>query len=199
MPVAVPATPPHLGRSEVEVAADAVCAIFRARLLPMTRAKLSEVSIATKIPMGDLKDAFVRAEAGLWHPPSTYVCRDDTAPRVAVVRDPRRPQRNPRIPDDATEARCIKCRRIKPVDQFQRRADKNSRRTTCDTCRKRYQRDRYLSVETSERLGFLLRFIVQSGDPCEGAECLHCRLPLLAGQEVVTDDVVLAHHAKCPT
>jgi hypothetical protein len=208
-----PAINPHAGRSEVEVAADTICAIFRARLLLMTRGSVSEVSIATKVPAKEIKQAWARMDAGLWRPPSSYQCEDvqevgnqlrDVSRRAGPTGKRQNHQPKPQaIPDDATEWTCSAAhctmRNPQPIDQFVRRADKGTRRTTCSTCRKKYQRDRYLSIETSERLGTILRFIIQQGDPCEGDDCQRCHGPMLAGQEVETDDVLLVHHAACPS
>jgi hypothetical protein len=200
--------PVSLQRTEIEIAADTIAAIFAARLIPMSPSKIKEVAVATVVPVSAIKDAWNRRDAGLYRPPNTYRPADDEPEprdmsRGGSTKGDRRPP-NRTIPDDATEWRCRTCKTVKPIDQFQvryesRRADGRkypSRRTSCDECRKRYQRDRYLSVETSARLGTLLRFVVQHGDPCVDDTCQRCHGLLLVGQEVETGDVLLSH-AEC--
>lgn len=194
--------PLPVGRSEMEMAADTIAAIFAAKLLPMTRGTVSEVSIACRVPVRAIKEAWSRRDAGLWRAPSGSPVR-----RAAPIPDAGRQghhQRTPRaIPDDATEwvcraKGCPFAGKPQPVTNFEVRADSGTRRSICRACRKRYQRDRYLSVDVSERLGTILRFIVQQGDPCEGDACQRCHGPMLVGQEVETDDVLLVHHLACP-
>jgi hypothetical protein len=202
---------PQTTRSEAEVAADTVAAIFGAKLLTMDRHTISEVSFATRLPVSAIKAGWERREAGYWRPASSYPCQP-------ASEFPPRPQRqnkgnrNPSrvIPDDAIEWVCKRkdCPhggKAQPVacfkPRFESRRDDSgkylSRRTICDDCRKRDQRRHYLTVEQSDRLGVLLRFVVKTGDVCVDAECGRCHGPMLVGQEVETDRVAV-HHAECP-
>jgi hypothetical protein len=52
-----------------------------------------------------------------------------------------------------------------------------------------------LSVETTKRLGILLRFVVCEEDHLE-ADCITCQLPIRIGQEVVADDVRLYNASR---
>jgi hypothetical protein len=94
--------------------------------------------------------------------------------------------------------RCSKCELVKPVEEFgwKDRA-KGHRRSWCHECWNAYQRDRWLSVEQSNRLKTLLRFVVCEEDHLE-SNCITCHLPIEVGQEVVADDVKLCH-AICST
>ena len=94
--------------------------------------------------------------------------------------------------------RCSKCEAVKPVDEFDwKDRKKGYRRSWCRECWNTYQRERWLSVEKSKRLGILLRFVVGEEDHLE-VDCNTCHLPLEVGQEVVADDVKLCH-ASCST
>ncbi|MBV8979684.1 MAG: hypothetical protein JO086_02180 [Acidimicrobiia bacterium] len=77
-----------------------------------------------------------------------------------------------------------------PIECFQRRTDANSRRTTCDECRKAYQRERYVRVGAR-----VVTVEVAAHDACVGRPCPRCGEPFRPGQRVQGDDV---HHESCP-
>jgi hypothetical protein len=136
-PVAVTGT-----RTELEVAADTVAALFGAHVLEMTRGRVSGVSIATGVPVAAVHQAWRRWDAGRRCRPSGQGC-DDTSRRPSCKADPGRPRPNPKrqaIPDDATKWVCSKKNEAKgepqPIDCFEVRADTGTRRTICKECRR---------------------------------------------------------------
>jgi hypothetical protein len=93
---------------------------------------------------------------------------------------------------------CSRCRELKELEAFAIKDKRTGgRRSMCADCHREYQRGRYLSVEQSNRLMTLLRFIACEEDHFE-ADCITCHLPIEVGQEVVADDVKLCH-AACST
>jgi hypothetical protein len=91
---------------------------------------------------------------------------------------------------------CSRCKETKPVEDF---ALKDKRRKTlrsmCKPCFSSYQHDRYLSSAKLEKLGPVLRFILEEGDEHCGFVCPDCRQPCRIGDEVIATDAVL-HHAS---
>jgi hypothetical protein len=101
---------------------------------------------------------------------------------------------NSRAPNEALRAKkepvpgkriCSgKCGQLKDLDQ---------RSAWCKDCIQDYQRARYLSSQKLEKLGPVLRFILEDGDEHAGMICADCREPCRIGDEVLASEAVLRH------
>jgi hypothetical protein len=84
---------------------------------------------------------------------------------------------------------------LKPKSEFNIKNKRTGQLSAwCKSCIRDYQRERWLSVEKTKRLGTLLRLVVYTDLE---ADCITCHLPIEAGQEVVADDVKLCHASCC--
>jgi hypothetical protein len=91
---------------------------------------------------------------------------------------------------------CNRCGELKDVDQFQIMNPRTrKRRPGCKACNAIWRKDRYLSSQKLERLGPVLRFILEDGDAHLGVICPDCDQPCRSGDEVVVSNAVL-HHAE---
>jgi hypothetical protein len=91
---------------------------------------------------------------------------------------------------------CNRCGELKDVDQFQIMNPRTQkRRPECKACNAIWRRERYLSSAKLEKLGPVLRFILEDGDEHAGMLCADCRQPCRIGDEVIATDAVL-HHAS---
>ena len=91
---------------------------------------------------------------------------------------------------------CNRCGELKDVDQFQIMNPRTlKRRPECKACNAIWRRERYLSSQKLEKLGPVLRFILEDGDEHAGMLCPDCRQPCRIGDEVIATDAVL-HHAS---
>jgi hypothetical protein len=198
-------------RTEVDVAADAIVAILDARIVPFTPGMIGRLSMATGVPVADIERAWQLKESG--RRPSLPARRpvaeqpsNERAEQPAPVVVPSRKPQGVAAHRNATRTaaayptpdtrRCSKCEVVKAVDEFDwKDRKKGYRRSWCRDCWNAYQRERWLSVEQTRRLGILLRFVVCEEDHLE-TDCITCHLPIEAGQEVVADDVKL-FHASC--
>jgi hypothetical protein len=96
----------------------------------------------------------------------------------------------------AGQARLLTLKELKPVEEFSiKDKRRNLLRSMCDPCMKAYQHNRYLSSAKLEKLGPILRFILEDGDEHAGSICPDCRQPCRIGDEVIATDAVL-HHAS---
>jgi hypothetical protein len=69
------------------------------------------------------------------------------------------------------------------------------RRPECKACNAIWRKDRYLSSQKLEKLGLVLRFILEDGDAHLGVICPDCDQPCRSGDEVVVSNAAL-HHAE---
>lgn len=203
-------------RSEIEVAADTVAALIQAGIVRV--AHITAAADAVGLMPGEIQAALERRRQ-YGHIPPRRVPTGETPP---PAEEPGRPPSTPERRTPVTRARstsshpnagrtpwnkkpegetrkCIKCEQEKPIGEFLQRTDSNSRRTECNDCRVGYQRNRYLSVETSKRLGVILQFLVEHGDPVAGTTCPRCERTIEVGDVVETGDIPHIHHLYCPT
>jgi hypothetical protein len=91
---------------------------------------------------------------------------------------------------------CNRCGELKDVANFHLMNSRTGkRRPECKTCVAIWRRDRYLSSAKLEKLGAVLRFILEDGDEHAGMICPDCRQPCRIGDEVIASAAVL-HHAS---
>lgn len=169
-------TPPH-PRTEVEVAADAIVAILDARIVPRTPSMIGRLSIATGVPVAMIKKAWESKEAGYGglrptrrpiadqprEQPAVEPVMPEEPPAPPPVRMPAKPQGGAAHRNSTRTAaayrqpgmrRCSKCEAVKSVDEFDwKDRKKGYRRSWCRECWNAYQRERWLSVEKTKRLG----------------------------------------------
>ena len=156
-------TPPQ-PRSEVDVAADAIVAILDARIVPRTAGMIGRLSIATGVPVADIKRAWELKESG-YRPPLPTRRPVDGAAEAAVPEDPvPRPQYKPgyhpasRARNEARRAEkepvpgkriCSgKCGQMKNLGEFAMKNKRTGQRSAwCKECIRAYQQDRYLSSQ----------------------------------------------------
>ena len=82
------------------------------------------------------------------------------------------------------------------MDQFQVMNPRTrKRRPECKACNAIWRKDRYLSSQKLEKLGLVLRFILEDGDAHLGVICPYCYQPCRSGDEVVVSNAAL-HHAE---
>jgi hypothetical protein len=85
---------------------------------------------------------------------------------------------------------------LKNLDEFAMKNNRTGQRSAwCKECIRAYQKDRYLSSQKLEKLGPVLRFILEDGDAHLGVICPDCDQPCRMGDEVVVSSAVL-HHAE---
>lgn len=206
-------------RPEVEIAADAVWALFERGIIARSKELILAASEASGVPVRALRDAALRYERGYWRKPAeerpalTLVqpdeperasepgpmwhdigrARTQPAPTVESQRPGNRARFAAKNPVPGMRV-CCRCDELQPVTNFHIRNRKTGNRSAmCKPCAKEYQRQRYLSVEDTARLGTVLRFIVEHGDNCEGIACPDCGKPMSVGQEVAAFDVTIRH------
>lgn len=73
---------------------------------------------------------------------------------------------------------CGRCRALKDLDQFNMKNKWTQERNAwCRDCTKAYSKERYLSSQKIEKLGPVLRFILEDGDEHAGMICPDCHSP----------------------
>lgn len=177
------------------------------------KAVLTAACNAVGLPLDALVPAAQALRGQPWRPPPAHVEPEGDPPRpptltvVAApppaepaVAPPRRGRpwnsRQPRPGD--THMRCGRCKQDKPLGEFSRRADlPGIRWTVCDTCRRKRQRERYLSVEKVRMLkAARLTFTVSDADEYAGLACMECGARVVPGDEVFSLSGL--HHTRCP-
>jgi hypothetical protein len=124
--------------------------------------------------------------------PRREAWQDRNAGRLRKYNAARMAEKNP----EPGKRICSRCKELKPVEDFGIKDKRyGSRKLMCKPCMSEYQHDRYLSSAKLEKLGPVLRFILDEGDEHAGYICPNCRQPCRIGDEVVVTDAVL-HHAS---
>jgi hypothetical protein len=196
---------PPGGRTERQVAADVIVRLLEGGLVQRTPSVIARAAAAVGVPVELVRQAWAAQSAV--KPDRTLVTTgDDLVPmrKKNESHEPkpgRKPQGGAALRNASRTAaahptpdtrRCSKCEVIKSVDEFDwKDRKKGHRQSWCRDCWKAYQRERWLSVEKTKRLGI----VVCEDDHLE-ADCTTYHLPIEAGQEVVADDVKLCH-ASC--
>jgi hypothetical protein len=197
---------PPGGRTEREVAADVIVRLLEGGVLVRTPSVIARAAAAVGVSIDLIRRSWATQTAVM--PDRTLVAGgDDLVPMRRKIEPPdpepaRKPQggaahrnatRTAAAYSTPDARRCSKCKAVKSVDEFDwKDRKKGYRRSWCRDCWNAYQRERWLSVEQSNRLKTLLRFVVCEEDHLE-ADCITCHRPIEAGQEVVADDVKLCH------
>jgi len=89
---------------------------------------------------------------------------------------------------------CSRCRELKAVEAFGIKNNRTgARRSMWADCFKQYQQNRNPSPQKLEKLGPVLRFILEDGDEHAGVICPDCDQPCRIGDEVVASNAVLRH------
>lgn len=99
----------------------------------------------------------------------------------------------------AGEMLCGRCGDVKPIDEFDMRADRPGRRhTICTPCRLTRQNARYLSVSKAAALEEArIAFVVDEADEVIGLRCATCDKPFRTGDHVL-GDLAEPVHDSCP-
>ena len=186
-------------------------AILDARIVPRTPGMIGRLSIATGVPVAMIKKAWELKESGYRPPlPTRRPTVEATAePSVTEAPAPARQYKpgyhpNSRARNEARRAQkepvpgkriCSgKCGQLKKLDEFAMKNKRTGQRSAwCKECIRAYQKVRYLSSQKLEKLGPVLRFILEDGDEHAGVTCPDCRRPCRIGDEVVASDAVLRH------
>lgn len=242
---------PSFGRTEVEVAADAVWALVEDGLLTKSRDSVLRIAKVTGIPIAALREAQSRWERGWWKPPEgsrpilaplsasvtvapaappppapsspvgiavvtpepipepTLVPIPIPAPVLAEIKSKNAPHRPNTGPATAVRVAkknpspgmrtCSACHETKPVVEFGfKNRMTGTRKSMCRLCMTSYQKERYLSVETTQKLGVIMRFIIAASDDCAYTDCPDCKTQMLPGEEAAAFDVTI-RHLNCRT
>jgi hypothetical protein len=187
----------EIPRSEVEVAADAVWALFACEMLPKKPQLIARAAMAAGIPVGALRDADGRRRAHVTHrpvlasvPAPTTPKQPNTGPATAARVAAKNPEPGLR--------RCSFCEQVKPFADFGVKDRPSGRlKSMCKPCEKAYQRERYLTVQKVKALNAVgLTFVVSASDDVDGVACIDCLQPIRPGQEVHGSTSL--HHVSCP-
>lgn len=176
--------PLRVPRTEREVAADVLYALFVARILEPTGPVVARCCEVLGLSPGDLGDASVRAGRGYDVRPS----------RLSVV--PSGPQAGD-SGDNSVEnrtARCRRCGQVKPLDAF-RRPGKRDPSKWCRQCSDAASRRASRTYRLGATRAVELR--LDLGSPLLGLDCSACSGELLAGDLVVLTGRVEVRHATC--
>lgn len=188
-------------RTEVEVAAEAIMALFATGLVGTGAQRLVRVSEVTSIPMDELRAAWQRNERRGYRPPMLRTTAPGPAPAIGDVVSPmpsrfqaanrvRVERKNP----TPTTRRCSRCGEAKDRSEF---GIKNRRtgqlKSMCRPCMSEYQRDRYVAVADSGLVASASAIRLDASSPFVGDPCTHCGHSLAAGDDVRIADVDLCH------
>jgi hypothetical protein len=210
---------PPGGRTERDVAAEVIARLLKGGVLSRSPAVIARASAAVGVPVALVREKW--AVDGLASVPfdGTHVAEvhelpsagPNVTPAVSRPASLPRPRYAPnytgniRAANERARARkepepgkrlCNRCGELKDVDQFQIMNPRTrKRRPECKACNAIWRRDRYLSSQKLEKLGPVLRFILEDGDEHAGLICPDCRQPCRIGDEVIASDAVL-HHAS---
>lgn len=188
-------------RTEVEVAADAVMALFDSGIIGNSAHTLARVAEITCIPVSELRAAWERIKRRGYRAPSTRAATPTAppppaAPLPSLVRanERRWVKKNP-APGQRI---CSKCHETKPVAEFDIKNQRTGEmKSWCRPCFRGYQRERYVKASEAGMVT-AIRMLLQAGSPFIGDACRSCGHPLNAGEEVEACDVVV-RHVCCPT
>jgi hypothetical protein len=209
---------PPGGRTERDVAAEVIARLLKGGVLSRSPAVVARAAAAVGVPVGLIREKW--AVDGLATVPfdGTLVAQDQELPTAALTSLPSRmgapaaPRYKPgyhpnsRAENEARRAKkepvpgkrtCSgKCGQLKNLDQFGVKDKRTGALCAwCKECMRAYSKDRYLSSKKLEKLGPVLRFILEDGDEHAGMICPDCRQPCCIGDEVIATDAVL-HHAS---
>lgn len=173
-------------RTEAQVAAQVVAKLLHDGLIRKDAVAVAAACKAVGVSIAEVQGAWRLVDIGRYRSPSRLLpcAREDGLP------DPERRARQAwnKRPEEP-ERECRRCGEVKPIEEFQKRTDADSRRTWCDDCRKTYQRERYVKIGYRAVLAE-----VMEDDPCVGHACPECGKPFEVGQVVVGERVV---HLAC--
>jgi hypothetical protein len=209
---------PPGGRTERDVAAEVIARLLKGGVLSRSPAVVARAAAAVGVPVALVREKW--ALDGLATVPfdGTLVAQDqEPSPVPTVTPMPSRtgalagPRHKPnyggnfRAENERRRAKkepvpgkriCGRCGEMKNLDQFNIKNKRTQERSAwCRDCTKAYSTERYLSSQKIEKLGPVLRFILEDGDEHAGMICPDCRQPCRIGDEVIATDAVL-HHAS---
>jgi hypothetical protein len=203
---------PPGGRTERDVAAEVIARLLKGGVLSRSPAVIARAAAAVGVPVSLVREKW--AVDGLASVPfdGTHVAEVRELPsavsRPASLAKPRYAPNytgNVRAANERARAKkepepgkrlCNRCGELKDLDQFQIMKPRTlKRRPECKACNAIWRRERYLSSAKIEKLGPVLRFILEEGDEHAGLICPDCRQPCRIGDEVIASEAVL-HHAS---
>lgn len=122
---------------------------------------------------------------------------------VAVTRTMlHRPATRTRPVSDTGQLQCTRCRLWKDPGEFRLRTDRigsGTRRSACDECFNRDNRERYVSLRAKAQLNAVgITLEILEGDEAAQLICVRCQEPLGLDDVETTQDVELAH-VRCPS
>jgi hypothetical protein len=204
---------PPGGRTERDVAAEVIARLLKGGVLSRSPAVVARAAAAVGVPVALVREKWARDGLATVPFDGTLVQDQERSTPVRPVSEPPpdRPEwknRNAarlrqynrkkweRKNPEPGKRVCSRCKELKPVSDFAvKDKGKGTLRSMCNPCVKDYQHDRYLSSAKLEKLGPVLRFILEDGDEHAGMICPDCRQPCRVGDEVIATDAVL-HHAS---
>ena len=200
---------PPGGRTERQVAADVIVRLLEGGILPRTPSVIARGAAAVGVPVELIRRSWA-TQTGVKPDRTLAAGGDDLVPRAKpepryapnyngntrAAHEKRRAAKEP-VPGMRT---CCRCGELKPKAEFNVSNPRTGKlRPACKACARQYHRERYLSSQKLERLGPVLRFILEAGDEHAGMICADCRQPCRIGDEVVASDAVLRHaEHQCP-
>lgn len=196
---------PHAVRTEIEVAADAIMAVFETGIMGSGAERLVRVAEIAGIPVPELRAAWERNQRRGYRPPSMRAAAAKASPPQAAP--PSTPQQHGLA--RANERRwakknpapglrkCACCDETKAVAEFDIKNQRTGQmKSWCRPCTKAYQRERYLKA-TEVGLISNIRLLIEAGSPFVATPCVACGVDLTVGEEVEACDVAL-RHTQCP-
>lgn len=183
-------------RTEVDVAADTICALLSDGLVPVTPESIVRCARATGVPVDAIKRAWYRHQRGYTPSPRPVELLDQHAEAVkATVHSLNREAVRRANPIPGIK-RCARCGELKPYDDFAKASVKSKglRHSFCRPCSADYARERRAR---GRELGLLqaIRAHLAADSPFVGDECPVCGVALAAGDEVTAHDVIVGHAA----
>lgn len=184
---------PTVPRTELEVAADTIQALFRARVLPADGDTVARVCDIAGITLADLREAVIRWEGNRGRRPRNVWTGHAPAPttpaRVALELETEPAQ-------VGTPRRCRRCKIVKPLDDFPlRRGRPDGRSQWCRPCsEERAATDLEARRVTHTRAA--LTFTVTRDHGVVGMRCEFCDTPIRPGDRAIVAGE--PHHETCP-
>lgn len=197
---------PHAVRTEVEVAADAIMAVFETGLMGSGAERLVRVAEITGIPVPELRAAWERIKRRGYRPPSMRAAAPEAPPASADPPSTSQATSLARANADRLARKtpapglriCARCKATKPFAEFDIKNQRTGQmKSWCRSCTKEYHRERYLKA-TEVGLISNIRLLIEAGSPFLASPCEACGRALAVGEEVEACDVAL-RHTKCPT
>ena len=198
-------------RTEREIAAEVIVQLFEHQVVRFSAVKLIEASKATGVPVADIKRAWAarsqprapfsdatatgnkprsRARLNVVKPAPKPIHSENYHPKAREANERKRAKKEP----TPSTRICSKCKKEKPKSEYGYKDKRTlTLRSMCGDCYREYQNERRLTSEQLERLGPVLRFVLEHGDAHAGMICPDCREPCRPGDEVVASDAIVRH------